>query len=105
MSRPVLKSPDEGVQVSSIQSPRPLRIGVDASCWDLHRGFGRHTQGLVSALVEIDSRNKYVFFVDGDSPPELLSHHECRNVSNSRSVRNGARTITDIVRTSWTLSR
>ncbi len=44
-------------------------VGVDATCWMLRRGFGRHARGLLSALVEIDDRNRYTFFVDS---PEVV---------------------------------
>ena len=83
----------------------PIRVGIDATCWDLRRGFGRHTRGLISALVEIDKHNKYVFFVNRARAPELISRHQIRFVPDVRSTRNGARRIADIAHASWTISR
>ena len=39
-------------------------IGVDATCWMLKRGFGRHARCLLGALMEVDTRNRYTFFID-----------------------------------------
>lgn len=44
-----------------------MRIGVDASCWSNKRGFGRFTRELLSALLDRDTRDEYVFFVDSRS--------------------------------------
>lgn len=44
-----------------------MKIGVDVSCWQLHRGFGRFTRELFKALVPSDKRNQYVFFTDAHS--------------------------------------
>ena len=41
-----------------------MRIGIDASCWTNRRGFGRFTRELVCALLEVDSHNEYVLFLD-----------------------------------------
>ena len=41
-----------------------MRIGVDASCWGNKRGFGRFTRELLTALLELDQKNEYLFFVD-----------------------------------------
>lgn len=50
-----------------------LRIGVDATCWANTRGYGRHGRALLRALVALDSRNRYRFFLDApESPREPL---------------------------------
>ena len=41
-----------------------LHIGVDATCWPLARGFGRHTRCLLTALLQVDRHNRYTFFTD-----------------------------------------
>jgi glycosyltransferase involved in cell wall biosynthesis len=60
-------------------SPSSLHVGVDATCWMLRRGFGRHARCLLGALVAVDHRNKYTFFVDspeaGKSLPANVSAH------------------------------
>jgi len=44
-----------------------MQIGVDASCWGNKRGFGRFTRELLSALVETDTDNDYLFFIDSET--------------------------------------
>lgn len=44
-----------------------MKIGVDAACWTNKRGFGRFTRELLNALLEIDRKNKYVFFIDSET--------------------------------------
>src|SRR6266508_1951322 len=41
-----------------------MNIGVDASCWTNQRGFGRYTRELLSALLDLDRDNQYVFLID-----------------------------------------
>ncbi|MGD9628394.1 MAG: glycosyltransferase family 4 protein [Pyrinomonadaceae bacterium] len=41
-----------------------MRIGVDACCWGNKRGFGRFTRELLTALLALDQKNEYLFFVD-----------------------------------------
>ena len=43
---------------------RALRIGVDASCWANGRGYGRFTQELLRAMVEMAPEHTFVCFVD-----------------------------------------
>jgi hypothetical protein len=43
-----------------------MRIGVDATCWPVRRGYGRFTRALLTAALAIDRKNEYVFFVDSD---------------------------------------
>lgn len=44
-----------------------MRIGIDACCWGNKRGFGRFTRELLGALLEIDERNEYLFFIDSET--------------------------------------
>jgi glycosyltransferase involved in cell wall biosynthesis len=41
-----------------------MHVGVDATCWLLPRGFGRHARCLLRALTELDSPHTYTFFTD-----------------------------------------
>ena len=41
-----------------------MRIGVDATCWVNPRGYGRFTRHMLTALLQQDSDNEYVFFMD-----------------------------------------
>lgn len=49
-----------------------MRIGVDATCWQNRRGYGRHSRALLSALVNLDVNNQYVLFMDSDKDIEDL---------------------------------
>jgi glycosyltransferase involved in cell wall biosynthesis len=41
-----------------------MRIGVDATCWQNSRGYGRHARALLGALLGLDKENHYTFFMD-----------------------------------------
>ena len=41
-----------------------MRIGIDAACWSNKRGYGRFTREMLTALLALDRKNDYVFFVD-----------------------------------------
>jgi glycosyltransferase involved in cell wall biosynthesis len=41
-----------------------MRIGIDACCWSNKRGYGRFTRELLTALLEEDRSNEYLFFLD-----------------------------------------
>jgi len=52
-----------------------MRIGVDATCWQNKRGYGRQGRGLLTALVRLDVENCYTFLIDSienieNMPPE-----------------------------------
>ena len=87
---------------------RQLRIGIDAACWTLRRGFGRHTRCLLGALLQIDQHNNYTFFADADAAAELPSRCTVRLIKSRTawSVSNsGSRPIGNILRMSWAMSR
>ncbi len=44
-----------------------MRIAVDATCWSNRRGYGRFARALLSAALELDPANQYVFFTDHES--------------------------------------
>lgn len=53
-----------------------MHIGIDATCWQNNRGYGRHVRALLSALVRLDTENQYTFFLDSTEnletvPPEV----------------------------------
>jgi len=85
-----------------------MRIGVDATCWPVRRGYGRFTRALLTAALAIDRKNEYVFFVDSDSQEFPLPHTraEIRRVASTvpastAAAANGRRALRDI----WSLSR
>ena len=42
-----------------------MRIGVEATCWNHRRGYGRHLRSLLPALIETEPHDEYVVFLDG----------------------------------------
>ena len=79
-----------------------MRIGIDACCWSNRRGFGRFTRELLSALITIDQKNEYLFFVDKDTAssykfpdkmnivvaPTLVAPTQAASASGRRSLRD-----------------
>ncbi len=88
----------------------PLRIGVDATCWQNTRGYGRHARSLLSTLTRIDQHNQYTFFIDSPVNAETLPPEATvRMVSTAAPTAvaassNGHRSLPDIWRMSRALS-
>jgi glycosyltransferase involved in cell wall biosynthesis len=87
-----------------------MRIGVDATCWQNMRGYGRHARALLSALVRLDSENHYTFFMDSRENSETLPHKaEARLVrtftpTTVAASSTGHRSARDMWRMSWAMS-
>ncbi len=58
-----------------------MRIGIDGRLWN-ESGVGRYTRNLVRNLVEIDKKNDYVLFVQGDDS-EHIQQEELSNSNGS----------------------
>lgn len=43
-----------------------MHVGVDATCWQNTRGYGRHARALLNALIKVDQENQYIFFIDSN---------------------------------------
>lgn len=84
-----------------------MRIGVDATCRRNKRGFGRFTNELLDALLEVDTTNEYLFFVDGDKSDDALSARVKTIAAATEfspveaASANGRRSIKDL----WAMSR
>jgi glycosyltransferase involved in cell wall biosynthesis len=85
-----------------------MKIGIDACCWGNKRGFGRFTRELLGALLEIDDRNDYLFFVDSetadvdDFPARVKKFIAKTEYSPVKAAAaNGRRSISDL----WAMSR
>lgn len=84
-----------------------MRIGVDATCWQNTRGYGRHARGLLSTLVRMDAKSRYVFFVDSkENLAALPAGAEVKFVRNSlptavAASADGRRSLRDV----WKMSR
>ncbi|MCG3160249.1 MAG: D-inositol-3-phosphate glycosyltransferase [Acidobacteria bacterium] len=84
-----------------------MRIGVDATCWQNNRGYGRHARALLSALTRLDEKNRYVFFLDtADALAPLPPQAEARIVRAAAPAAvaasaNGHRSARDM----WRMSR
>jgi glycosyltransferase involved in cell wall biosynthesis len=84
-----------------------MRVGIDATCWQNTRGYGRHARGVLSSLVRMDDSNRYVFLFDAE--PDLWSlppEAEIRLIRNSTPAAmaasaDGHRSVLDL----WKMSR
>ncbi len=87
-----------------------LHIGIDATCWNNRRGYGRHARSLLRTLVALDRDNRYTFVLDGEPPKEQLPENVAiRSVSTSRpttlaAAADGHRSLRDMWRMSRALS-
>jgi len=87
-----------------------MRIGVDATCWQNTRGYGRHARALLSTLVRLDAENRYTFFMDSTEDSETVPPEaELRLVPTSvptvvAASANGHRSARDLWRMSRALS-
>lgn len=96
---------------AEIDRRRPLRVGVDGSCWSNRRGFGRFTRGLVPELV-LRGRHHYVIVIDEPSRAEALLPVGAEVVTvpvdqapAEAASAAGRRSLRDIVRMSWAATR
>lgn len=85
-----------------------MRIGVDACCWSNKRGFGRFTRELLNAMVSIDQKNEYLFFVDKDTASTSKFPERVKIVAAQTSIAptkaasaSGRRSVRDL----WAMSR
>jgi glycosyltransferase involved in cell wall biosynthesis len=84
-----------------------VRIGVDATCWSNRRGYGRFARALLSAALELDPANQYVFFADDECtefplPPEAQVVRVRTEIPTVKAAgADGHRQLKDM----WALSR
>ncbi len=85
-----------------------MRIGVDATCWNNRRGYGRHLRSLLAALAEVDQRHEYKLFIDGplveqvDLPKNAAAVLVQTSVPTAEAARaDGSRSLGDM----WAVSR
>ena len=88
-----------------------MNIGVDATCWQNKRGYGRHARSLLNALIKLDTENKYVLFLDSDEELDSLPPEAQVNLVRSKTAptavaasSNGHRSVTDMWRMARSLS-
>lgn len=78
-----------------------MRIAVDASSWFNRRGFGRFTRELVTALLQLDTRHRFVLLLDGEQPcgldVETVAVRQRRRVTEA-AVAEGSRSPVDLLR-------
>jgi glycosyltransferase involved in cell wall biosynthesis len=58
-----------------------MRIGIDARLWN-ETGVGRYIRNLVKNLLEIDSRNEYVLFLDSKACQEFKIQNSKLKITN-----------------------
>jgi glycosyltransferase involved in cell wall biosynthesis len=84
-----------------------MRIGIDATCWTNRRGYGRFLRALLTAVLEVDRENRYIFFLDDESsefpvPSGVEVVHVAARVPTVRAAAsNGSRSLGDM----WAMSR
>ena len=84
-----------------------MNIGVDATCWQNSRGYGRHARALLRALVHLDKENQYTFFMDSTKDVESLPKEAKVHIVSSEkptaiaASANGHRSLSDM----WRMSR
>lgn len=87
-----------------------MHIGVDATCWQNQRGYGRHARALLTALVHTDPSNHYTFCLDSMEKIESLPCEAGVKlarvaVPTTRAASfDGHRSMRDLWRTSRALS-
>lgn len=87
-----------------------MRIGVDATCWQNNRGYGRHARALLTALVRMDEGNRYTFVMDSrEGITDLPARAEARVVGTETptalaAAAQGRRSMRDMWRMSRALS-
>ena len=85
-----------------------MRIGVEATCWNNRRGYGRHLRSLFNAVCSLDRLNEYVLFVDTPRSSLRQPLPDARLIQVSASVpaavaakASGRRSLAD----AWSMSR
>jgi glycosyltransferase involved in cell wall biosynthesis len=89
---------------------RALKIGIDATCWNNNRGFGRYARALLAALFRGDDQNEYTLIFD--APPQFeppgsrakLSFITSRRPASIAASADGHRSIVDMMRASRAMS-
>lgn len=87
-----------------------MHIGVDATCWQNNRGYGRHARALLRALVDLDASHEYTFFMDSTELAEALPerarvHRLASSTPTSLAASaSGRRSMGDLWRTSRAMS-
>jgi glycosyltransferase involved in cell wall biosynthesis len=114
VQQPVSTLDDSAMPISDRPSPaadpRGLRIGIDATCWNNDRGYGRHSRALLSALLRIDDENQYTLFFD--APPQFeppttkarVSFIASRQPTSLAASAERHRSLTDLMRASRAMS-
>lgn len=68
-----------------------LKIGVDATSWQNNRGYGRHERALLRALLELDTENRYTFFMDSQGlMDQVPARAEVRMIATSAATATAA---------------
>jgi glycosyltransferase involved in cell wall biosynthesis len=109
-SLPSSEQPSQTIRPRGGTGCRGLRIGIDATCWNNDRGYGRHARALLSALLRSDDENHYTLFFDAPprfEPPSAkaeLSFIASRKPTSVAASADGHRSVGDMMRTSRAMS-
>ena len=87
-----------------------MHIGVDATCWQNDRGYGRHARALLTEMVKLDTENHYSLVVDSSRNLDMLPSGvdarlvEAGSPTAIAASSTGHRSIQDMWRMSRALS-
>lgn len=87
-----------------------MHIGVDATCWQNRRGYGRHARALLTALVHSDTSNHYTFCLDSTDQIDSLPWQAGVKLVRAgvptavAASYDGRRSVRDVLRMSRALS-
>ena len=107
MAQQVREEPDRG---EAGLMTGAMAIGVDATCWNNQRGYGRYVRSLLRALVRIDAKTRYTFFMDAPEtweplPPGIDVHQVPSLIPTMwRASARGHRALRDMWRMSLALA-
>src|SRR5579864_1233399 len=84
-----------------------MQFGVDATGWSNGRGYGRFTRALLTALLDIDRENHYVFFVDHETEefPLPSTVEICRIATKTPTIQAAGAETSRSLADLWAVAR
>lgn len=92
---------------------KPLRIGIDATCWANARGYGRFTRELVPVMAALAPEARFICFVDQRADErfdlDLPNVERCvvrlDHSPTTAAAADGNRSPLDMLRLTWAVAR
>ena len=67
-----------------------MRIGIDGGCWSNNRGFGRVLREQLAALLQLDTSNTYLLFLDAPADIPSSPNLTAKIIGTSQTVKDAA---------------